>query len=233
MKRATIATVVCVLALVIVCVQRAKARKSYCAVCRFAYWSCPVTTNDVEALCQPDFTGPSAANIVAPLLNARGPKFIANVIDEFLAKDRGGEVDAVDLSNLVSAVEIKVTGRAMPIVSLSVIAPSENTARRMIEAYVASLTALNSLLQENRHAKAIEQLVANISILRKQVEGMSDMDAAGSSGVAVDDIKQEKSRLIRKIANLEADLRSMQNSRVENEMRIQRLGAVSVVQRDS
>ena len=196
---------------------------AYRADCRFVYWHDIVKTNAFGDVCQIDYTGPAAESLLSPILQGRDVKFKSGVVGEILAEYHGSDVDVGEVSNLVDTVRMEVIGRPIPVVRISVVASSEEVARRVILAYVSSLGRMNDNLQRKRHLRAIEQVSVNIDRLRKQMD-----DHDGSGGYPNGDShhnsvagKLEKDRLQAEISKLEAVLRKMENKDGEGIMRVQ------------
>lgn len=208
MKRVTIATIIgiaIVVAIAFFVCRRPKAQDVYCAECLFAYWHSPVSTNEVGEVIQPDWSGPGAEDMVHGLREMRTDDFVIGVVEAYRRAHPETRFATSDLADIAASASLAIVGRPIPVLRLSMVAPSAELANGMLDAYFSCLRAWDVSSCEGRMAQATHQVSGSLEKMRKQADDLSGRIASlrARGEIVPDTLLSEKGVIDRQVKGLE------------------------------
>lgn len=175
MKRVTTAAIIGIaimVALALFVCMLPKAQDVYCAECLFAYWHRPVSTNEVGEVIQPDWSGPGVEDMVRGLQEMRNNDFVIGVVEAYRREHPGARFATSDLANVAASASLAVVGRPIPVLRLSMVAPSAELANGMLDAYFSCLRARDVSSREGCMAQAAQQVSGSLEKMRRQANDL-------------------------------------------------------------
>ena len=215
MKRVTILTIIGIAIMVAIALfvcRRPQTQNVYCAECMFAYWNEPVSTNEVGEVLQPDYwSGSGMESMVRGLREMCNDEFVIGVAEAYRRAHPMTRYAMPDLTNIAASASLVVVGRPIPVLRLSMYAPSAELANGMLDAYFSSIQAKDMSFREGHMSKATQQVSGLLEKLRRQSNDLAGRIASlrERGEVVPDAMLCEKGGIDSQVKGLEDDIRKM------------------------
>lgn len=215
MKRVTILTSIGIAIMVAVTLfvcRRPQAQNVYCAECLFAYWHKPVSTNEVGEVLQPDcWSGPGMESVVRGLREMCNDEFVVGVAEAYRRAHPMTRFAMPDLTNIAASASLAVVGHPIPVLRLSMSAPSAELANGMLDAYFSSIQAKDMSSRVGHMSKATQQVSGLLEKLRRQSNDLAGRIASlqERGEIVPDAMLSEKGGIDSQVKGLEDEIRKM------------------------
>ena len=215
MKRVTILTIIGIAIMVTIAMfvwRRPQTQNVYCAECLFAHWHKPVSTNEVGEVLQPDYwSGPGMESMVRGLLEMCNDDFVVGVAEAYRRAHPMTRFATPDLTNIAASASLAIVGRPIPVLRLSMFAPSAELATGMLDAYISSLQAMDVASREGHMSKATQQVFGSLEKLRTQSNELADRIASlrERGEIVPDAMLSEKCGIDSQVKGLEDEIHKM------------------------
>ena len=122
---------------------------------------------------QPDWSGPGAEDIVHGLREMRTDDFVIGVVEAYRRAHPETRFATSDLAGIAASASLAIVGRPIPVLRLSMVAPSAELANGMIDAYFSCLRAWDVSSCEGRMTQAAQQVSGALEKMRRQANELS------------------------------------------------------------
>ena len=215
MKRVTILTIIGIAIMVTIAMfvwRHPQTQNVYRAECLFAYWHKPVSTNEVGEVLQPDYwSGPGMESLVRGLREMCNDDFVVGVAEAYRRAHPMTRFATPDLTNIAASASLAIVGRPIPVLRLSMFAPSAELATGMLDAYFFSLQAMDVASREGHMSKATQQVFGSLEKLRTQSNELADRIASlrERGEIVPDAMLSEKCGIDSQVKGLEDEIYKM------------------------